>query len=260
MKARRLIEQNGKYNIVYFGSCGIKEKYKSIEGLRTDSVINLNPCSKNNIDHNLHFRIQSITEPTSLIVKIQFKYLQNNDWLNDEIEQSFSTFDGPLDDNFWDVTWDISEIFTLYNTTRSFTLTVLEVNPNNLILDYFENAGDLVYTPEPNNVQRNAPNYKEVVSVGYSYSSKQEGVRDSLIPRLGIIKGELWYRKSYGLPLLDKIKSKGIFDSIIVGYIMDHPDVVGLDEFTSKLDGHSYKYDCKINTIYNEETILSNKI
>ena len=127
MKARRLIEQDGKYNIVYFGSYGIKGKYKSIEGLRTNSVTNLNPCSKNNIDHNFHFRIQSIMEPTSLIVKIQFKYLQNNDWLNNEMTQAFSTFNGPLDNNFWDVSWDISEIFTLYNTICNFDLESIQI-------------------------------------------------------------------------------------------------------------------------------------
>ena len=89
-----------------------------------------------------------------------------------------------------------------------------------------------------------------------NYSEKQEGVRDDLIQRLTLIKGELWYRKSYGLPLLDKIKSKGIFDSIIIDIILSHPDVVRLLEYTSTLTDKTYSFDFKVQTIYSDKDFI----
>lgn len=265
MKARRLIEQNGKYNIVYFGSQGVidEERYEEITTNKlydagTTNEVYIYPClNLNKNEENILSIDVNDWEFNAFYATIKFNYLNNNNIV------SFSKKYYPdVQNNTFNL--DLDDIIKDHSCISNLRLDITNEDglPAGAFVEYYISYPKvkLLYGIEPNNAQRNVPNYKEVVSVGYSYSSKQEGVRDSLIPRLGIIKGELWYRKSYGLPLLDKIKSKGIFDSIIVGYIMDHPDVVGLNEFTSKLEGHSYKYDCKINTIYNEETILSNEI
>lgn len=97
-----------------------------------------------------------------------------------------------------------------------------------------------------------------------NYSEKQHGVRDSLIQRLSVIKGELWYKASYGLPLMEKIRNKGIYDSIIINIITTHPDIVNLSYFYSEIvksyvtsSGeilkNAYVLEFTAYTAYNEE-------
>lgn len=88
---------------------------------------------------------------------------------------------------------------------------------------------------------------------GKNYSINQEGVKDSLIQRLSVLKGELWYKYSYGLPLLDKIRNKGIYDAIVLDIITDHPDVTGISTFKSTLINHTYNFSFTATTIYNSD-------
>ena len=86
-----------------------------------------------------------------------------------------------------------------------------------------------------------------------NYSEEQKGVRDSLVQRLSIIKGELWYKASYGLPLTEKVKNKGIYDSIIISIITSHPDVVNISYYNSVVENKTYYLDFIVYTIYNQE-------
>ena len=86
-----------------------------------------------------------------------------------------------------------------------------------------------------------------------NYSKEQKGVANSLIQRLSVIKGELWYKASYGLPLMEKIKNKGIYDSIIINIITTHPEVVNLISIESKIENRKYMLDFVVYTIYNNE-------
>lgn len=95
-----------------------------------------------------------------------------------------------------------------------------------------------------------------------NYSTDQHGVRDSLIQRLSVIKGELWYKASYGLPLMDKIKNKGIYDTIVVNIITSHPDVTSLLEFESTISRASREYQAKfsVTTVYGETAEIAYSI
>lgn len=90
-----------------------------------------------------------------------------------------------------------------------------------------------------------------------NYATEQHGVAASLIARLSIIKGELWYKASYGLPLMDKIKNKGIYDSIIINIINEHPDVKNITYFNSSVENHKYIFNFIVNTIYSEEVEIN---
>lgn len=90
-----------------------------------------------------------------------------------------------------------------------------------------------------------------------NYATDQHGVATSLIARLSIIKGELWYKASYGLPLMDKIKNKGIYDSIIINIINEHPDVKNITYFNSSVENHKYIFNFIVNTIYSEEVEIN---
>ncbi len=90
-----------------------------------------------------------------------------------------------------------------------------------------------------------------------NYAKDQHGVATSLIARLSVIKGELWYKASYGLPLMDKIKNKGIYDSIIINIINSHPDVKNITYFNSSVENHKYHFNFIVNTIYSEEVEIN---
>lgn len=92
-----------------------------------------------------------------------------------------------------------------------------------------------------------------------NYSTEARGVRDSLIQRLSVIKGELWYKASYGLPLMEKIKNKGIYDSIIINMITEHPDIKRLVDFDSSFDKktRAYTFEFVAETVYAEEVRIA---
>lgn len=66
-----------------------------------------------------------------------------------------------------------------------------------------------------------------------NYAEGVEGVQSSLIQRLSIIRGELWYQVNYGLPLLDKIKNKSVMDASILEIITNHPQVKSVSSYIS---------------------------
>ena len=88
-----------------------------------------------------------------------------------------------------------------------------------------------------------------------NYSERSQGVRDGLIQRLSVIKGELWYKASYGLPLTEKIKNKGIYDSIVINIITTHPDISNLISYRSSVNKatREYEFEFQALTVYSEE-------
>lgn len=89
------------------------------------------------------------------------------------------------------------------------------------------------------------------------YSDKQNAIRDTLIQRLSVIKGELWYSINYGLPLLDRVRNKGIFDAVILDIITQVRGVKNVTKFNSRLNNHEYTLDIEILTIYNETVSIT---
>lgn len=83
-----------------------------------------------------------------------------------------------------------------------------------------------------------------------SFSEKQQSVVDSLTQRLSVIRGELWYAMSYGLPLFDRNRSKVEFDSFILSTISQHPDVDSIISFSSQVVNAKYTCEVKIQSKY----------
>lgn len=271
MKARKLVknETTKRHNIVFFGSYGYDVKDASSEllldkvsstpsDLFTQEVIDelsiAGTIYYNFINLNLYYdeleRFIKITNENSTSFKwvIQFNVFDDKNNKNLYIQKCGE------DPDEGKITIDsLIEEYKEYSIISNFILIILVENPTNdtFTIEFPQKSSKLVYTRKPN--------YTYTESQDVNYSTEQAGVRDSLIPRLSVIKGELWYKASYGLPLMDKIKSKGIYDSIIVRYITDHPDVTTLEEFGSTLAEHTYTFDSYINTIYGEKIYLSNK-
>lgn len=87
-----------------------------------------------------------------------------------------------------------------------------------------------------------------------SYADEQTGVRASLIQRLSVLKGELWYECYYGLPLTDKVVNKAIIDANIINIIMSHPNVKNILSYSSSVSGRKYRFDFTVLTTFADET------
>ena len=83
-----------------------------------------------------------------------------------------------------------------------------------------------------------------------NYSSERQAVVDSLTQRLSVIKDELWYLPEYGIPLLDKLRSKLQADLVIGSMIERHPDVIAVQDFSSEIINHKYMCKAIIETSY----------
>lgn len=77
-----------------------------------------------------------------------------------------------------------------------------------------------------------------------SFVKDEVAIAISLEERLSILKGELWYDILYGLPLLDKAKTKVELDITVATIVENHPEVENIEEFVSEVKEH--KYSCKL--------------
>lgn len=80
-----------------------------------------------------------------------------------------------------------------------------------------------------------------------SFSEAQQSVVDSLTQRLSVIKTELWYDISYGLPLFDKVKNKIAMDGAVASIVTSHPDVISMSSFESMIVNK--KYSCTFQAV-----------
>ena len=92
--------------------------------------------------------------------------------------------------------------------------------------------------------------------VDENFVENEKAVAQSLKQKLSVIQGELWYHINYGLPLCNKVKSKGVLDAVILGILEDHPSVKKIINFKSSIINHKYTFTFTVNTIYNKEIIL----
>lgn len=89
-----------------------------------------------------------------------------------------------------------------------------------------------------------------------NFVENEKAVAQSLKQKLSVIQGELWYHINYGLPLYNKVKSKGVLDAVILGILEDHPSVKKIVSFESSIVNHKYNFKFVANTIYNKEITL----
>ena len=91
-----------------------------------------------------------------------------------------------------------------------------------------------------------------------NYSENTDAVVDSLIQRLSVIKGELWYQVNFGMPLTEKLRGTTVLDMTIMDIITSHPGVAQLDSFTSAVKNHTYTFSGIIRSIYGTQLTISN--
>lgn len=77
-------------------------------------------------------------------------------------------------------------------------------------------------------------------SLDDNFSSEQEGIKDSLTQKISVLKKELWYNINYGMPIANKERSKLAVDSFIATCVESHPDVIRIENFSSKIVNRQY--------------------
>lgn len=68
-----------------------------------------------------------------------------------------------------------------------------------------------------------------------NFSDGSVGVADSLMARLNVLEGELWYKMDAGWPLWDKHKDSYTLDIYVSSTILQHPDVISIKNFVSQV-------------------------
>lgn len=99
-------------------------------------------------------------------------------------------------------------------------------------------------------IYSNKANFYNVDDKHDNFSTNQQGVVDGLRQKLSVLKHELWYNISYGLPLFDKIKSKSAIDAHIINVINTHRNVNSIESFSSSITNRKYECKMKIVTDY----------
>ena len=231
MKCRNIIKnEKDKQNIVWFGSYGLL-KYKTSTDMSYSITLNI-PISSFVVEPNgrSSFRLDfESSEDVLCHVEVIIKDVN----------------DQPLA-----IIYEEIDTPTINNK--------LHIETNNIFIHNYVNGDHLTFI-----ITTNAETIKSLVVCcnkslkNENYVKDQHGVAVSLIQRLSIMKGELWYKASYGLPLTDKIKNKGIYDSIIINIINSHPDVKNITYFNSKVENHQYQFNFIVNTIYSEEVEIN---
>lgn len=83
-----------------------------------------------------------------------------------------------------------------------------------------------------------------------NYGKDGRAIRDLIIQKLSIIKGEIWTDPSFGIPLFDKLKNKGVMDSYIINQILKIDGVNNIVNFQSNIENNSYVCNLIVETDY----------
>ena len=157
-----------------------------------------------------------------------------------------------------------SDSLTIYNDDINNQLIInktdkiIKYNTDEFNIDMVDNKRLIIYAHNDNN--------KILVQVEDEFIKFDDNfndyninnVKDSLISKLSILKGELWYKSNYGLPLTEKTKIKSIIDVAVLDIINDQQEIKSVISFDSRVNNHNYILNFSLATIYSDELININ--
>jgi len=215
MKVRNIIDGN----VVWFGSQGAK-LYLDTGFLSKYAMLPSTINAGTTVRVKVLFRVPHFNADDSYQLQISFR------WLTGNITNKTIVVTLNKDANYIQIdnnTYEVNVLVELLNNIDVHRILVAQVSQ----ID-FEYA---VTIRSINGIQAD------------SFVYQQEGVAADLTQRLSVLKNELWYQINYGLPLLDKIKSKAVIDASVLDIITSHPNVVRVSKFESQVLNR--KYSCK---------------
>jgi len=232
MTCRKIYEDSNHYSLVFFNSDGLTfPQYLKVKIANYNSV-------NSEIDLSNILEVQTISgtleyesnDNTHIEINYEIKYDSEN------INKSYFKLSSPNIETFI----ELGQIYVPKNN-KDIALSI----------PYIETIDYSITIPFCNFA---------VAIKDNNYAEKQEGCAYSLTQRISIIKGELWWMINYGLPIFDKIRNKAIFDSVLINIILKHPDVKNIIYINSFVEDHTYTFEVQINTVFNENITISNKI
>lgn len=270
MKCRNLVE-TGSRNIVWFGSCG------KIDGFDVLSFDFETPSAPGNIYNAVSKADGIFKQPIPYdpdLIDVALTLLWNGENISPEFGEAGLIENKSHYDPQSSTPTDVSFAFYYYEDStiseigRSNILTIVREKPADWKQNYrkykvgeakcLHNPVFWAYGSEPMPTYLMDVTGRKLPAQNYAFDG--EAVKMSLIQRLSVIKGELWYKASYGLPLTDKIKNKNIYDSIVVDIITSHSGIANLIEYESYIENRQYRFKFKAMTIFNEELSISYSI
>lgn len=230
MKCRKLVRaSDGHYDVCFFGY-GSKNKDKKVKLTLTNNEEEV-------IANNTDIYTSSLTTFISGITYYELNengiYVETEDTEPNENKMYYIE-----DENNNKVL--ATEQFTSFDEKTAYYSSLSEyIDTSNILYNlYYKNDDD---------------DLVEISKIENSdYAEGAEAVVYSLIQRLSVLKGELWYNKGYGLSLLEKVRNKNFIDGEIINIILSHPEVRSIINYESKISNDGgYRIKVQILTIYN---------
>lgn len=250
MKCRKLLrnEETGSYDISFFNSVGLGKlkNYYLIED--TELTKKIIP-SGNNLPSGDNIKYDELYQRTNQKGEEEY-YIYGNTWIKVTIEPSNS-------DKLVNVVVESDgKYFKMFNKATIESQTDFDTLIKNN--DLYEMVYDDLYSIRLSKTKDVCPyNSKKPTSDSSSSyaANSSEMVANDLISKLSVIKGELWYNRLYGLPLLDKVRNKSFLDAEVLKIIRNQEGVESITSFESNVDNHVYNVKVSIKTIYGNITI-----
>jgi len=88
-----------------------------------------------------------------------------------------------------------------------------------------------------------------------NYVEEADAITSALRQKLSVIKGELWFNRSFGIPLIDKVKSKAIFDTYTMSIVNKQTGINNIKKFESTVERHDYHLNIELQSVYGDVRI-----
>lgn len=243
MKCRKLLrnEETGSYDISFFNSVGLG-KLKNYYLIEPVILTLVEVSSGDNLPN------EDDVEYDKIYQRGNDYYIYGDTWIKVTIASSNPN-------NLVNVVVESGGTYT-----KMFDKAIIESQADfdNSKDNLYEMVYDDVYSIRLSKTKDVCPynSKKPTTDSSSSYAANSsEMVANDLISKLSIIKGELWYNRLYGLPLLDKVRNKSFLDAEVLKIIRNQEGVESITSFESNVDNHVYNVNVTIKTIYGNITI-----
>lgn len=203
-------------------------------------------CRNLTNEHNVIF-----CNSGGLILPLRIELYANNTLQTSFLTASMTSDYTSASETYTDVS--VSGLYVSCNKSKTNRLTFTYTSSYQIEVRYIFSSGDTVQTfySSGNDVVVDEvwPCNRQIAQ---NYVVQQEYVKCALIQKLSIVKGELWFNQSFGLPLIDKAKTKSLFDVAVSKILANQKGILEVKSFKSIKEKFTYKTDLKLLTSFGE--------
>ena len=189
--------------------------------------------------------------------KIVIKEAQNYNFENLEVTQDYSIeVNAEGEGRRIIISYKSNNPFNISFDTQRFEEMKAGVNKIYFVLQEGDNINEILISKITNDVYFDYLNIKITelstkIEVK-NFEENADAVINSLYQKLYTLKRELWYSVNFGMPLVEKNKSKVNIDSFILQTLSQQEGVRNILVFNSKVENGEYKCNMELDTIYGD--------